>query len=833
MTQSYTNSDGTLIIPGAYSKYTVATENSGLATTGVVVLVGEADAGPDYTLETDLESNAFGPDQIGDVMNKYKTGNLVDAFRNASNPSQDRNITGAPASIILVKTNPSTKASGALTAFSGSYPNIQDKSYGALGNLIYYTVTASTAEVVPTTGSFTYIPAVGTVTYAIRLNGGAALSGGTLGANTSPTAFVTAIDGLAGIDASGGVSRGTVASSSRNAVVAASGLQATITVDVAWSATPLVGDTLTIATGSAIAGAGNANVGAYVITAATANTIVATKLSDAGKGGAAIGTVTAPANVASIAITTDLTCYSPVVISATAGSVVPGIGKSLEIAGTTVGTDLLTRCAFQLNATPVTWISVSATPVLISSASEYKALLTVNRQSDNTLEEIAAGGDVVLKVSYTGTSASLTYSATTKILTTTVAGGSGASLASVNVAHFPTIADLAAYLNSQTGYKAAVGTAVLGQLPATALDEGTFTIASQFGAYNGRLKADAYNMAKEVASNSMTIEFTTAPTIGLPATQTVTFMAGGAKGATTSAIALAAITALEQVNCNFVIPLFSQDAADDIALGLTDSNSTYSIDALNAAVKDHVTRMSQFKRKKNRQGIVSYEGSFTEQKNASSNIGNFRVAMTFQDFKVLGSDGLIHQYQPWMGAVNAASLQSAGFYKGIVKKLFNVSGVLHNQPATFNDKNDSQVEEALKAGLLVARKRKSGGFEWVSDQSTYGADTNFVFNSLQAVYVSDIISLSTAERMENAFVGANLADLSAAIGLSFFEGIMADFLTLKLIAPSDDAPRGFKNVRVKINGNAMEVTAEVKAATLLYFVPIGFTISKITQTAQG
>jgi hypothetical protein len=123
-------------------------------------------------------------------MAKYKSGPLVDAFKAAATPANDPDIVGAPNRFILVKTNPSTKASAALPKIGGgTYATLYDKSYGQLGNLIYFTVASKTAEVKPTTGSFTYIPPVGTVAIGLRVNGAAEVSRTTVAAET-PTAFV-------------------------------------------------------------------------------------------------------------------------------------------------------------------------------------------------------------------------------------------------------------------------------------------------------------------------------------------------------------------------------------------------------------------------------------------------------------------------------------------------------------------------------------------------------------------------------------------------------------------------------------------------------------------
>jgi hypothetical protein len=844
MAQSYVTDAGTLIIPGAYSSIKVQTANSGLAATGILMLVGEADAGPRFSSEADLESNSFGPDQLAAVVSKYKSGPLVDAFRNAAAPANDPNIAGSPNRFVLVKTNLSTKASGSLPKQAGgTYGSLKDRSYGKLGNLIYWQVAAATSEVVPSTGSFSFIPPVGTVGITFRVNGDAAVSMTTV-ANIQPAAFVAQIAALSGVIATGGVDRTLLVGAPPSGTLALDanpgGAGATVielTRSGAWSTAPVIGDTLVIPVGSVVEGASQENVGAYVVTAVTASTLRATKLSDAGKVTPApvIGTITNPADVsaAAIAATTDAQAFSPVTISNEAGDPIDGVGKALEIAETTGGTDLLSRTAFVLGTSgAVAWVSKSGSAKLLTSAAEQRANLQVNRQTDNISEELIAGGEIALKIGYLGTTAQMTITDTT--LSTTVVGGSGGNL-SITLADFPTISDLATYINSQTGYSCSVGTAVLGQLSSSYLDNVVAQkICGHFGEQPGRVKIDAYRMFAQIRDSSVLVQLNE-PEVqadaGLPKVTTgIAYLSGGSKGGSSGADFTAAIDALAAVRGNFLVPLISRDAASDIADGLTEASSDYAIDAVNAYAKSHCLKMSTLKKRRNRQAFCSKLDTFANAKAHSANLASFRVSVAFQDFKQVNSSGSLVQFQPWMGAVLAAGMQAAGFYRAIVNKGINTSGVLMRD-ASFSDKDDSQVEDALLAGLLPARKSLTGGFTWVSDQTTYGKDSNFVFNSIQAVYVADIIALSTAQRMEAAFVGQSVADVSAGIAKAYLEGIMADFMSLKLIAPSDDAPKGFKNLSVQISGPAMVVSLEVKLAGAIYFIPISFLVSQVTQTA--
>jgi len=835
MAQQVVTEDGTLIIPGAYATYKVQADNSGLSSTGVIMLVGEAESGPDFSLESDLEANAFGPGQGADVQAKYRSGPLVDAFRAASAPANDPDIVGAPSRIVMVKTNVSTRAKAPIAMHDSSvYGHLADRNYGKSGNLISIEVVAKSAEVLPTSGSMTFIPAVGTVAYEIRANGAAGV-GGTLSANASPAAAVSAINALAGVAATGGADRAAHPASG-NISLAASGNSVQIDTTADLAVIPSVGDTLVIPEDSVIEGAASANVGAYVVTGASVRQILATKLSDAGQPGALPdGSITAPANVAAVALVgaADLKVFAPIVITLEAADPIPGVGKSLEIAQLTSGTDLLERCLFSLNTTPVTFVSKVGAPKLLVSASEYVAQLNVARESDAVSQQLAAGGEIALRLGYDGTSAAVVITDTS--MTITVLGGSGASQ-TLDLKDFATLNDVAKYLNSKAGFSCAVGSGILGLLPASALDDVSTGAASTHGAQVCRLKVDAFKFFKKISEESVLVRLQTVAGVveqapkGLPAPMALSYLEGGAKGATTSAQALAAIDALERVRGNFLVPLFSRDAAGDVADGLTESGSTYAVDSIHAACRTHVIKMSTLKGKKNRQAIVSFRGSFADAKAKAADLATFRGNVAFQDVKMLDSTGVVKQFQPWMGAVVAAGMQAAGFYRAIVGKRANISGVVQ-AAGDFDDRDDTNMEDALLAGLMPLRRADGGGFEWVSDQTSYGKDSNFVYNSLQAVYAADIVAMTTAIRMERAFKGQSVADVTAGVALSFLETVLADFRRLKLIAASDDAPAGYKNAKIRISGPVMYVSFEIKLAGAIYFIPIKFTVSAVEQSA--
>jgi hypothetical protein len=486
-----------------------------------------------------------------------------------------------------------------------------------------------------------------------------------------------------------------------------------------------------------------------------------------------------------------------------------GWGKSFEIAGDNV--DL---------------VSLGLDAGLVKSAAEAEVEVSVVRQSDNINETLEVLSPIALEIGYEGTTATITTTATG--ISTTVTGGSGVDL-TANYADFKTLGELVDYINSQVGYTASTS-ASLSQKSSASLDQTTTGIASTNTAIKpGRIKKNIADFKAQLAT-SVAVSTTVTATQGLPdATASRIYLAGGAKGATLAADVNKAIAKAESVKANFIVPLFSRDAVDDISDSLTEAASTYTIDAIHADVKSHVLKMSTIKLKRYRVGCLSYKGLFDDAVEKAGTLATYRSIITCQDVD-RSSQGATKTFQPWMGAVIAAGMQSAGFYKAVFGKFANI--IAFRDPSGFDSGNQGDLERALEAGLFVMQDVGDGP-EWVSDQTTYGLDTNFVYNSLQAVYISDRLADDFSSSLARRFKGKSLADIDGGTVISFVQQKMEEYKRIKLIAASQDAPLGYKNLKIRVRGPILEISIEVKLATAIYFIPITLNISQVELEAAA
>lgn len=137
----------TIYKPGAYSKTSIDLGGGfPLGATGLVAIFGEADAGAPGSEEINIANNVFTPDQLPQIREKYRSGNIVDACNFLFAPGSDGAIPSGAQAVYIYKTNDSARASLALAA---SYGSVRAREYGTGGNRISVKITgAGTTRVI-------------------------------------------------------------------------------------------------------------------------------------------------------------------------------------------------------------------------------------------------------------------------------------------------------------------------------------------------------------------------------------------------------------------------------------------------------------------------------------------------------------------------------------------------------------------------------------------------------------------------------------------------------------------------------------------------------------
>ena len=116
----------------------------------------------------------------------------------------------------------------------------------------------------------------------------------------------------------------------------------------------------------------------------------------------------------------------------------------------------------------------------------------------------------------------------------------------------------------------------------------------------------------------------------------------------------------------------------------------------------------------------------------------------------------------------------------------------------------------------------------VVDNTTYGRDPNFVFNRANVLYAADIVAFNFRNAMEVAFVGKkntiSVADVAATA-----QTALSTFLAQGIIVSTPDAPNGYKNLIVRIEGNIIRIEVTIKLVEGIDFVLSDINIQRATQ----
>jgi hypothetical protein len=573
---------------------------------------------------------------------------------------------------------------------------------------------------------------------------------------------------------------------------------ASVTVTITggtWVSMPQAGDLVWILPDSQLAGASNANCGAYYVTAATQTTVTLTKVDQSAGTYAAVSAATI----------------------------------------TTAGVTANLRCFVRAQTTP-NYAGV------IGSSAESKRIFTIENTRDALVETSdEVGGRVSLKIGYGNGSASaatVTVNQSTKRLTTTVTGVASVDL-NINLLQYPTLQALAAYISAQPGYKAEVDAAHANVSPLRLDDVSGLGIlsltASPLGA-PGRVKQDAADV-KDLFAESSIMEATVTALRGLPSAMAKAFLAGGIVGSTSAAAIMAALDEFEKVRINTVVPLFSRDAASDIAESKTDESSSYLIDSIHAAVKTHCILMSDTKNRSERHCVLAFRGSYADAKDKAAALSSFRSQLVIQDVRALSTDGQLKWMQPHMLAAQVAGMRSgATVGLPLTFKFFNVSGIRHTTSQLDEVPEDvvvdfeprTQYDDAIDSGITFLESPASGGFRCVVDNTTYTKDDNWVFNRMATLHAADVVAYDFRTRLENTIVGARNTDFTAVSIRSLCEALLSGYKGQGLLGSKADAPNGFSNLSVRMEGNTVIIDV-----TVILVEGIDFVLSTISLTRNS
>jgi hypothetical protein len=472
------------------------------------------------------------------------------------------------------------------------------------------------------------------------------------------------------------------------------------------------------------------------------------------------------------------------------------------------------------------------------AASEQTATVTLASSAINVTETDVEGGAIALSIGRTNasscTAATVQVSSTSLVLTAT-----GSTSYNFTLSQYPLIKDLVAAINNVAGGWSVTANATLQSLPSSALDEMTIGAFSEAGNQPARIKIDAYSMSHAFDSSQL-VSIAMTAVAGLPdQLSPAASLAGGLLGASASSDFENALTLSLSEDVNVIVPLISQDASADISMGVTDSSSTYDVEAVQAALSSNLALRGNIKNRREAQGVVGYRVNTAAAMYAQAALlADSNTQLVGQDVLVVDSTGNLNYKQPHiLAAMIAGARLGVDIGEPLTYKFIAVSAVGHFvNPSTgvsggdFNPVIDGDA--AIQAGVTYLEPAQ-GAFRIAVDNTTYGADANFVYNRGSVVQAAQYIAKTIRNDAELTFVGKKTSIVDANAIKSRISTILRQLLVAQIIVPSTGYPLGYNTdtFTVQVVGNTASVQLEVFPVLGLDFVLITFTLSEATSNA--
>ena len=814
--------------PGGYSYIDVELNPQPLSAAGIVGVVGEALGGaPGLTDGV----QTFASTQLYDIVQKYVSGPIVDAARALLAPSRDPDIQNGANTIKVYKTNASAFSSGsAVQMDDAAVPlailTFDSNNYGIDENNVNFYETEGTTsdDQASMTSGVIALPVTIVIGETLVFTvAGAAYTFTVPAGGAGPHATVVPVLAMLNDAANWAPSKPAVATA-----VGTTKIKLTVDTSLAafdgyesmheYAETYLSGDGLEedLNFRKPVAFATNGTVGGTFTVAALAN-LAANQWTQIG------ATALATLNVKITSITgtgpytitvdnglTDLSLYTTVAASYIFDAQTAVNSLTLEVTKGTAG-----------------W----------SRGQRGSRIFFIKKNT--TLETISENANVpVFRIMYIGAGTACTMkildSGGTRKLTTTVTGGPGSEALDITLSNHNTIQQLVDYIsnfNAGASYTCYTDYYNAGTVSPQDLD-----FYNDIDIRNFPL--DVKTAIADILANINTYSSLMAATrvsniygqLALISSTARRFLSGGVNGATTNSLVQTAFDALLSVDCDIVVPLFSQNASADILDGLTDSSSSYTISSVNAMADSHCRMASSTLNRRERTAFVALKDTYDASKTAAQLMNSEFVSMVLQDVYTLDGTGATLWKNPHVFAAMCAGMEAgAEIGMPLTKKALNCYGVRHS---TFDPQ--TQYADAITNGLFFAEQGDQGGVTIVCGNTTYQRDSSFVWNRRSVIRASFYTAKTLRSQLESTFVGKYRsagASLASQIK-SVSQSVLSALLTANILAPdAKNGGLGYRGLKVTITGSIVTLYVIVTPVAGIDFVLANITLAPINDIA--
>lgn len=287
---------------------------------------------------------------------------------------------------------------------------------------------------------------------------------------------------------------------------------------------------------------------------------------------------------------------------------------------------------------------------------------------------------------------------------------------------------------------------------------------------------------------------------------TFKYLSGGTRGTSTNTNWQAAFDLLIQQRANFVIPLIAEDLANQ------GYGSTATWASVAAQLSAHLSDANGVE-KTERGGVIGYKGTKANLITQANRLNDTDIQIVSQRPTVLDVDGNLVEQDEWAMAVLAVGMRAGMPEVGepLTHKFIKTSDL--TQDTSWDPLDRTDANQLIQAGILFAENIKGKGIRWVRDITTHVQDDNLAYMEGSVRDVVRFVSYGLRTILEDRFTGVKASPANAE-GL---KDTAAEYLeaarSQNIIVDSTDANGGvvkaYHNLRVSISGDIATIRVEI------------------------
>lgn len=432
-----------------------------------------------------------------------------------------------------------------------------------------------------------------------------------------------------------------------------------------------------------------------------------------------------------------------------------------------------------------------ANRVQIAIASGTTRGKKITTKLDSAIYEADDIGRIVANVRYSGAAASATV--TVNATSVVLSAPSGSPVATLDLATFQTVADLADRISLVSGWTATVLNGSGEQPTAAALD---FLVAVDAKTADLPITADLQAIVDWI--NGVAEPLLTATKVGgagtVPANIISTFLTGGANGTTTVQEWADTLTALQLVDAQWVVPISSDSA-------------------VHALVAAHAKFMSDVMSLERRVIVGAALGTTDSAAiTAARNLNSDRVSLVHLGVYDYDPAGKLKLFAPYIGAA-----MIAGGFAGVTPGTAMTNKALAVRGLERKLRNPTDTDALLKGGVMPLEERRTGFFVTQS-VTTWLTNTNYNRREMSVGAAVDYTARAVREAVQPC-IGKNGGPAILAEALVRVRTCLTELLGIGVLAGDANSP-AFKNIRIQIDGDVMRIEFQASPVIPINYIPI-------------